>query len=147
MKTSQFATGLFIIIVLVLIVLYFRYYDRSKINFIASGLFMITCFVLFYKLNTTITKENIRISFGIGLITKTIATRDIESVQVVRNSPLAGWGIRYARDYTLYNIHGLSAVELSLRGQSKKIRIGYEQPEEVCKYLSQFISGKTPSNP
>lgn len=93
--------------------------------------------IMFYKLVIVITDDEIKLSFGIGLITKSFKTKDILEVKAVRNSILAGWGIRYTTGYTLYNIDGLDAIELTLKNKQQKIRIGTASPNEIIQYLTR----------
>ena len=75
----------------------------------------------------------------VGLLRKRIPFEDIVSVQAVRNSWLAGWGVRWLRGgTTLWNVSGLDAVELIFKS-GKRFRIGTDQPEELSRAIENAI--------
>lgn len=96
--------------------------------------------VLFYRLKTEISEDSIVISFGIGLIKKRIALNSISSVKVVRNHWIYGWGIRFIWKGWMWNIWGLNAVELNLKGKKSVFRIGSQRPDELCDFINKRIS-------
>src|ERR1700754_3852301 len=59
--------------------------------------------LLFVTLTTEVEQGRLRCYFALGLIRRTIATRDITAVAVVRNSWLSGWGIRMIGNGWLWN--------------------------------------------
>jgi len=80
--------------------------------------------LLFYKLSVTVNKQEIVVSFGIGLIRKKVKLENIKSVKKVKNKWYNGYGIRYIRNGWLYNIQGFSAIELSFKDRNSVFRIG-----------------------
>ena len=86
--------------------------------------------VLFSSLTVKVDDEELVFYFGPGFWTRRFALDDIISVEVVRNSPFYGWGIRYTHHGWLYNVSGLWAVELTIRGEGQ-IRIGTDEPETL----------------
>lgn len=84
--------------------------------------------VLFFLLTVRVDEVLIHIKFGIGLIQKAVPLSDVSSCQVVRNSPLCGWGIRCIGNGWLYNVLGLNAVEILLKN-GQRARIGTDEPE------------------
>ena len=86
--------------------------------------------VLFSSLTVTVTDRELIFYFGPGFWTRRFALDDIVSVEVVRNSPLYGWGIRYTHHGWLYNVSGLKAVEVTIRGE-EQLRIGTDEPEAL----------------
>ena len=82
----------------------------------------------------TITRDELMFYFGPGFWTKRFPLDDIISAEVVRNSPLHGWGIRYTFHGWLYNVSGLHAVELEIQGEGQ-IRIGTDEPEALRQAL------------
>ena len=100
---------------------------------IIAGVLLLTE-LLFATLTVAVDRDALRFHFGIGLIRKTIPLRDIETVRVVRNSWLYGWGIRYTPHGWLYNVSGLGAVELQLRS-GKKMRIGSDEPNRLARAI------------
>ncbi|MDH3245148.1 MAG: hypothetical protein OEM26_11075 [Saprospiraceae bacterium] len=99
---------------------------------ITQGFLLLVC-VLFYGLRVKVTSDQIKLSYGIGLIKFSFDLSEIKSVQVVRNPWYFGFGIRLIPNGMLYNIHGLDAVELHFRNKSRIVRVG--SPEvEILKY-------------
>ncbi|PSQ58499.1 MAG: hypothetical protein BRD27_06270, partial [Bacteroidetes bacterium QH_10_64_19] len=86
--------------------------------------------VLFSSLTVKVDDEELVFYFGPGFWTHRFALDDIIGVEVVRNSALYGWGIRYTHHGWLYNVSGLRAVELTIRGEGQ-IRIGTDEPETL----------------
>jgi len=90
--------------------------------------------VLFSTLTVKVTQDELIFYFGPGFWTKRFPLDDILSADVVRTSPLAGWGIRYTFHGWLYNVSGLQAVELEIQGEGT-IRIGTDEPEALKRAL------------
>jgi hypothetical protein len=86
--------------------------------------------VLFSSLTVKVTDQELLFYFGPGFWTRRVALDDILRVEVVRNSALYGWGIRYTRHGWLYNVSGLQAVEVRIRGEGQ-IRIGTDEPDKL----------------
>ena len=99
--------------------------------------------VVFSSLTVQVTDRELVFYFGPGFWTRRFALHDIISVKVVRNSPLHGWGIRYTHHGWLYNVSGLRAVELTIRGEGQ-IRIGTDEPEALKRTLEE---AQAPSPP
>ena len=88
-----------------------------------TGLFLGIVLLLFWRMTVRVDPEHITISYGIGLIRKTIERTEIIEVAPVRNKWYYGFGIRIIPRGRLYNISGLDAVELSMKN-GRVIRIG-----------------------
>jgi hypothetical protein len=99
--------------------------------------------VLFSSLTVKVTDQELMFYFGPGFWTRRFALEDIISVKVVRNSALYGWGIRYTPHGWLYNVSGLQAVEVRIRGEGQ-IRIGTDEPEALKRAL-EAARAPTPS--
>jgi hypothetical protein len=95
-----------------------------------SLLLLMGCWVLFYSLTVEITSAKMTVSFGPGFIKKIFKLDEIKSAKTVRNSWWYGWGIRLTPHGWMYNVSGLDAVELELRG-GKKFRVGTDAPEKL----------------
>jgi len=102
---------------------------------------------LFYKLSVTVDNEYIKIIFGIGLIRKKIPIKDIAGVKKNRSKWYNGWGIRYIRKGTLYNIHGFHAIELTFKNSSRRILIGTKANSMLENEIKKMIDNKTKSTP
>lgn len=100
----------------------------------------VTCLLIFYKLTIIIDDTHLTFIMGIGFIKKSYLLSDIESCTPVRNSALWGIGIRMTPSGWLYNVSGLSAIELSFKNRKSKIRIGTDRPDEITEELSGKIT-------
>jgi len=109
----------------------------SIFGFIA--LTLVACLFIFYKLTIYINDTSISFKLGIGLITRKYLIADILSCKTVRNDPLYGIGIRMIPGGCLYNVSGLSAVELIFKNKKAKVRIGTDKPDEIAEILSRKI--------
>jgi len=118
---------LFIIIALFMIIAS-SIYNRWIIfpGFIFAIIFSVII-LLFYRLTVIVTEDNIKIRFGIGLIHKTFALKDIDHVQIVKNPWYYGWGIHLTPHGWLYNISGFDAVQIKTIS-GKSFRIGTDDP-------------------
>jgi len=100
-----------------------------------GGLLMTGAFVvgavLFSSLTVKVDEDELRFYFGPGFWTRRIPLDAIEAVEPVRNSAWHGWGIRYTHHGWLYNVSGLGAVELTVRGEGC-LRIGTDEPEVLA---------------
>jgi hypothetical protein len=83
--------------------------------------------LLFYCLTVMITDDNLEIRFSIGLIRKKPLLRDIDQVQIVKNSWYYGWGIHLTPYGWLYNISGYDAVQIKMTS-GKSFRVGTDDP-------------------
>ncbi len=94
------------------------------------------CLLILSHLTVIIAEGVVTCRFGpVRLIRKRMALADIEQVRAVRNSWLAGWGIRFLTNgSTLWNVSGLDAVEITLKS-NKRFRIGTDEPEELVRSL------------
>jgi hypothetical protein len=95
--------------------------------------------VLFSSLTVKVTDQELMFYFGPGFWTRRFALEDIIRVKVVRNSALYGWGIRYTHHGWLYNVSGLRAVEVTIRGEGQ-IRIGTDEPEKLKRAIERVLA-------
>lgn len=92
-----------------------------------------------YKLTIRIDDYSLKFSMGVGLIGSEYLFQDIESVRPVNYFSL-GWGIRWKPGQLIFNVSGNRAIELTLKGKSRKILVGCTNPEAVCAALNQAMS-------
>ncbi len=88
-----------------------------------------------YQLKISIDEHNFHFQFGPGLIQKTIALDDIMDCQPVKNKRWMWFGIRKIKDWWLYNVSGLDAVELTFKDSDKKMRVGTSEPDTICQEI------------
>ena len=96
--------------------------------------------VLFHSLTVRISRSDIALSFGVGLIRKRFPIGDIRSVRIARNRWYNGWGIRKIRGGWLYNVSGFDAIEIQLKNE-RKYRIGTNQPKELLAAVESALAG------
>jgi len=113
------------------------FFTRDWVGLVIAAVLLLSV-LAFMSLTVEVNGEAVHFRFGVGLIRKTFVLTDIESVRVVRNSWLYGWGIRYTPHGWLYNVSGLGAVELQLRS-GKKVRIGSDEPEELATAVDEAL--------
>jgi hypothetical protein len=89
---------------------------------------------LFSSLTVVVDDDEVRWYFGPGAWSYRLAPAEIESVRVVRNSWLNGFGIRMRPGFRLYNVSGLDAVELKLSTGEIR-RIGTDDPSGLAAAL------------
>lgn len=99
---------------------------------------------LFHSLTVTVTDRRVKVRFGPGLIRKSFRLKDVQSVTVVRNRWIYGWGIRLTPHGWLYSVSGLDAVELTLAGRGRKVRIGTDQPALLAAAIRRACADVTP---
>ena len=98
--------------------------------------------VLFHSLTVRISRSDIALSFGVGLIRKRFPIGDIRSVRIARNRWYNGWGIRKIRGGWLYNVSGFDAIEIQLKNE-RKYRIGTDQPKKLLAAVESALAGSS----
>lgn len=91
------------------------------------------------SLTVIVTQSSLVFWFGPGVLRKTIALREVESVEPVRNPWYYGIGLRVTPRGMLYNVSGLSAVEITKR-DGTRLRVGTDEPERLAAALRQALS-------
>ena len=99
-------------------------------------------FALFHLLTVRISRSDIALSFGVGLIRKRFPIGDIRSARTVRNRWYNGWGIRMIRGGWLYNVSGFDAIEIQLKNE-RKYRIGTDQPKKLLAAVEPALAGSS----
>ena len=95
---------------------------------------------LFHSLIVEVSGTYIRVKYGPGFIQKKFKINEIQACEPVMNDPWLSFGlIRFGNGFTLYNVAGRQAVEITLKSQQRKIRIGTDEPEQVCEAIQQAI--------
>ena len=101
-----------------------------------------TVALLFGWLTVTIDDESLVCRFGLGLIRKRFALRDIEEAEAVRNRWYYGWGIRLTPYGWLFNVSGLDAVQIRM-SNGKTYRIGTNEPTRLLSAIQQHALLRT----
>ncbi len=96
--------------------------------------------MLFHRLRVEVTRDHLRLQFGVGLVRKTFDTAEIVDVYPVRNKWYYGFGIRLTPHGWLFNVSGLDAVEIVMRS-GRHYRIGTDEPQALAAAVKRAING------
>ena len=92
--------------------------------------------LIFSSLTIEIDADALRWWFGLGVWRKRIVLEDIASAAPVRNPWWYGFGIHRTPRGWLYNVSGLDAVEICLRG-GRTLRLGTDEPGKLASALAR----------
>ena len=112
---------------------------------IVFSLIAIPCILIsmfMYGLTITIDDEHLSWHFGLNSFRKKVSLSDIKGVEVVENTDVFGYGVRYTKRGTLYNVSGKRAVAVRLKTpwkKDKEILLGTDRPEELQLALKACI--------
>jgi hypothetical protein len=106
-------------------------------------LFLVSVIILllFFNLTIEVDDKNLRMYFGIGVISKRYKLDDIIGCKPISYIPF-GWGIRWRPGVILYNVSGYKAIELNIRGKRHKIWIGTDKPQEIADHINNKLQKK-----
>ena len=96
-------------------------------------------YALFHSLTVRVSRSDIALSFGVGLIRKQFPIGDISSASIVQDRWYNGFGFRKIRGGWLYNVSGFDAIEIQLKNE-RKYRIGTNQPKELLAAVESAIT-------
>ncbi len=136
---------LFFIDLLTLTIVFWSDHVPSYVNpvLIFLALLMIVLAVLFSSMTIKIDDGHLSWHFALKFWKKSLDLQDIRAVQVVRNRWWYGWGIKRIPGGWLYNVSGMSAVELQLPDE-RTIRLGSDEPEKLARTIKEAISSAIP---
>lgn len=89
---------------------------------------------LFGSLTVSVDDTQVQCRFGPGPFRRRFPIGDIDRAEPVRNKWYYGWGMRYTPHGGLWNVGGLDAVELTLRGGTR-FRIGTDEPRALVEAI------------
>ena len=135
MKVSQIGVATLVILSIVALFIVWLNTSDTRTALVILGLILI----LFYKLDVQVTEQTVKFKFGIGLIQRSIPLDQVVDAKAVKNSLWSGWGIRVGPSFTLYNVSGFDAIEITLKGKKRKVRIGTGVPEKLSQYINQKL--------
>lgn len=95
--------------------------------------------VVLSSLTVVLTASSLVLWFGPGVLRKIVPLAEIANVEAVRNPWYYGIGLRATPRGMLYNVSGLSAVEITRR-DGERFRIGTDEPERLCASLKQAMA-------
>ena len=105
---------------------------------ISVSVMLVILMACFSWLAVSVQREGIKLSFGIGLVRRTIPYERIVSTTIVRNKWWYGWGIRLSPHGWMWNLSGLDAVEL-LYEDGKAFRIGTDDPKGLKRAIDVML--------
>lgn len=112
--------------------------------FLIVTLFLGVSLLLISTLTIEVRSDAVWILFGpVHLVRKKIPLENILGFSRVVTPWYYGWGIRYIKHGTLYNISGFEGVEITLPG-TRRIRIGTDDREGLVEAI-ETVTGKSPS--
>lgn len=111
----------------------------NPVSVIVEIILLVTAF-LFYSMTVSVTKGELVIRFGPGLIRKRVPLSRIRDARIVRNPWYYGWGIHLTPHGWLYNVSGLAAVEVDYISGGC-FRIGTDDPQGLVRALKERGSG------
>jgi hypothetical protein len=94
--------------------------------------------VLFSTLTVIVHEQVLSVSFGPGLIRRRIPLRRIREVRTVRTHWYYGWGIRLTPSGWLWNVSGLSGVEIQF-DDGHRFLIGSDEPDKLVEVLRREL--------
>jgi hypothetical protein len=94
-----------------------------------------------YGMRTIVGDGRVTVSFGIGLIKRSISVEQMQEISIVKNPMYYGWGIRMIPNGWLYNISGADAVELQLK-TGRVVRIGSKDPNGLAEAVRRAVAVK-----
>jgi hypothetical protein len=103
---------------------------------------LLLCLLLFYKLTIVIDSSHVSFRLGLGMVSRKYLISDIKSCKPVKNSMLAGVGIRMLPDGWLYNVSGLHSIELTFKNRKSVVRIGTDKPDEIASEINKLLEAE-----
>ena len=100
---------------------------------------MIVVTLPFSSLQVLVSEGRLRVKLGGMFTVRNVATADIVSVQRAKVSALAGIGIRWLPNGTLFSVNFGDAVEIALRDGSR-FYMGVSAPDGLCTQLTSRIA-------
>ena len=118
----------------------------SDLGVYISGVFPVLVLLLFrfLKLETVIDDEGVKCRFRpFQRKFKTFPTGDISRFEVKKYNPIleyGGWGIRYGRKGTAFNVSGNMGLYLELKNR-KNFLIGTQTPDSIRYTMEKLMKG------
>ena len=141
-QSGTFSLLIMVPILIIILVILFASGMKGGPEMIILGFAALTvliCLLIFYRLVIEIDDTHIKVKLGTGLFTRKYPLSSISVCKPVRNPPYYGIGIRLIPGGWLYNVSGLSAIELRFKNKKSVVRIGTDKPEEVSQTINRLI--------
>lgn len=95
--------------------------------------------VIFHSMTVRVDEETVSLHFGPGAFRRAFPVQQIHAARAVRNSWWHGLGIHFFPGGMVYNVSGLSAVELLLEN-GRRVRIGSDEPEALARAVEEALA-------
>jgi hypothetical protein len=105
--------------------------------------FMILCLALFATLTVQVSSQTVNIRFGIGVIRRHFALRDVQAFRAVKNPWYYAWGIHMIPNGWVFNVSGWEAVELQMK-DGRKYRIGTDDTRGLMAAVEASLNPRKP---
>ena len=113
---------------------------NTSFNWIAIAVLVVLAVVvlLFHSLTVVISREELVVQFGPGVIRKRFKLNEIELCQAVRIPWYYGWGIRATPQGMVFRVSGFHAVQIRLN-TGREFVIGTDVPQELEEAIRQSM--------
>lgn len=135
-KNTQPGIAMLSIMAIVTLVLIFASITKSTEPIGFAYLIVGVLSILFSSLTIKVEDGEVKWFFGPKFWSKSIKTSEIESIKKIRTKWYYGLGIRLISTGWLYNVSGLTAVELTLK-DGTAVCLGTNDPENLIKAIEQ----------
>jgi hypothetical protein len=116
-------------------------YATALLISVTAAVVLFAALLLFGSLTVVVDPEAVDLAFGVGWVRVSVPLIDVVDARRVRNSWLAGWGVRVIPGGRLYNVAGLDAVELR-RENGRVVRVGTDQPDALLAALRAALASR-----
>ncbi|HEX7344525.1 MAG TPA: hypothetical protein VF398_09685 [bacterium] len=114
--------------------------EQNALLSLMGGIFVMAfALLLVHNLTASVDHEGVRISYGIGIINRRIRHQDISQCSPVKDPWWWGIGIRKIPGGWMWNVSGLSAVELKLKN-GRVFRIGTDEPDRLAAAIRERLN-------
>ena len=103
---------------------------------------LVAAAALFSNLTVSVTREQISLRFGVGLIRRRFRIGDIHHVSIIRNRWWYGWGVRFTPHGWLYSVSGFDAVRIVLTS-GRPYNVGTDEPTDLLTAIQAAIEQET----
>ncbi|AZG73961.1 hypothetical protein [Shewanella livingstonensis] len=135
-KNTQLGIAMLSILGVVFLILVFASITKPNEPIEFAYVIVVLVAILFSSLTIKLKEGKISWFFGPGFWNKSLELSQIESARVVRTKWYCGLGIRLISTGWLYNVSGLTAVELKLKNGTT-VSLGTNDPDNLIKAIEQ----------
>lgn len=145
MKTYFENQKFWLLIILTLPVILFAFLDyglqwgispMGKVAFVFTVSLLFLVYLLLYRMQIDVMDQKVKISFGVGLLSKEIDVSQIRSIRIVKGKWYYGSGIHLLSNGVIYNVNANDAVEILLKN-GYRIHIGTYNPYALKKAIEE----------